>query len=350
MTRMIRFPVALLLAISMYTLCVPLGGQLARADAATDRAATPYYIEGIEALGRADYAHAVQALTNAIKADGENASYRRARGVALTLSESFADAITDLERAQRLDPNDMEARLWAAAAYRMSGDVAKGASLFTMRDLPHDYANMVYNVMAMEYWQSRYQGHYQDPQTKRQVQTSQPVREALPRCRPGICITKPRGRAAAAEVITAPRRRMPLVTATGPSRLRIWSNCVMTRRTIRSCAAIGRRRWSGREMRLKAREEFTPARCASDRSGVTDILAGHRRTSAPWRWATRAGRPGGCRVVLEAPGVWRNCGAALAKFAQPPLRGRCRSRSLSWLCRPMRNSASLWTMHWLCIA
>jgi hypothetical protein len=32
-----------------------------------------------------------------------------------------------------------------------------------MRDLPHDYANLVYNLMAMQYWQSRYQMNMREP-------------------------------------------------------------------------------------------------------------------------------------------------------------------------------------------
>jgi hypothetical protein len=161
------------------------------------------YIAGIEALERADYATAIPALTKAIAADGDNGSYHRARGVAYTLSESFADAITDLKRAQTIDPDDTEARLWIAAAYRMSGDVATGAANFTMRDLPHGYANMVYNVMAMEYWQSRYQGSYYDPATKQRVQASGAVKTLFPDAARAYAQRNRATGAAAAQVITA---------------------------------------------------------------------------------------------------------------------------------------------------
>ena len=176
--------------------------SFARAQTPAENAAAPY-IEGIEALDRADYPRAVQALTKAIADDSENASYRRARGVAYVLSESFPNAITDLERAQRLDANDTEARLWLAAAYRMSSDTAKGASLFTMRDLPHDYANMVYNLLAMQYWQSKYQGHYYDPATKRQVNASSPVKTLFPEAAHEYAQRNRATGAAAAEVITS---------------------------------------------------------------------------------------------------------------------------------------------------
>ena len=140
------------------------------------------YITGVDALTTADYPRAIHALTTAITADPDNPSYRRARGIANTLNESFPDAIIDLQRAQQINPNDTEARLWLAAAYRMSNDPAKGASLFTMRDLPHDYANLVYNLMAMQYWQSRYRGAYFDPTTHTSITTTSPIKTLFPDC------------------------------------------------------------------------------------------------------------------------------------------------------------------------
>ena len=269
---MIRFPGPFLLAIAACSLWSLLCGQLARADAPTDNAAASSYIEGIEALNRADFGHAVQALTQAINSDGDNASYRRARGVAYTLSESFADGIADLERAQRLDPNDMEARLWAAAAYRMSGDVAKGASLFTMRDLPHDYANMVYNLMAMQYWQSRYQGHYLDPSTKRQVQVNKPVKTLFADAARAYAQRNRATGAAAVEVITA---QMNDAIKQGD-----WCAALQDVVQLRTNAPDDPTlrgdwcgRWSERGTRWKcARSSLAP--CASRRSGPTDIWAG----------------------------------------------------------------------------
>jgi tetratricopeptide (TPR) repeat protein len=144
------------------------------------QAASGAYIEGIQALGAGNYPAAVQSLTRAIQADDSNADYLRARGVAYTLAENFPAAIADLDRAVRLRQEDREARLWLGAAYRMGGDPAKGAQYFTMSGVPADYANMVYNDMAMEYWQSRYQGGYYDKTQRRQVQTSQPVKRLFP--------------------------------------------------------------------------------------------------------------------------------------------------------------------------
>jgi len=180
---------------------LPLCGRMAQAQSPVQNG-TATYIEGIEALQAADFGNAVKALTRAIAADEENGSYRRARGVAYTLGESFDAAIADLDRAQRLDTGDTEARLWEAAAYRMSGDTAKGASLFTMRGLPHDYANLVYNLMAMQYWQSRYQGSYYDPATKRQVQTREPVKILFPDAAKAYGERNRATGAAAVEVIT----------------------------------------------------------------------------------------------------------------------------------------------------
>lgn len=99
------------------------------------------YVSGIEALAAGDHQKAVSDLGRAIAADEENAACHRARGVAHTLAENFPAAIADLERALRLDGKDQEAKLWLAAAYRMSGDPGKGASLFTFNGVPHDYAD-----------------------------------------------------------------------------------------------------------------------------------------------------------------------------------------------------------------
>src|SRR5262249_9448843 len=89
----------------------------------------------------------------AIEADDENPDFHTAWGVALTLAEKFPQAIRELQRSLRLRPGHRETRLWLGVAYRMSGDVAKGASNFTHGgDVPADYASFVYNEMAMEYW------------------------------------------------------------------------------------------------------------------------------------------------------------------------------------------------------
>ncbi len=152
----------------------------APAQSPASRAGAGDYIQGIQALNAGNYAQAVQSLSRAIQADDSNADFLRARGVAHTLAENFPLAIADLERALRLRQDDRETRLWLGSAYRMGGNPGKGAQYFGMANLPPDYANMVYNDMAMEYWQSRYNGSYYDKTQRRQVQTSQPVKRLFP--------------------------------------------------------------------------------------------------------------------------------------------------------------------------
>src|SRR5207237_892959 len=132
---------------------------------------------GIEHLESARWADAVAALTRALEADGDNAGYVVARGVAHTLAERFPQALTDLQRAGKLRNNFWEARLWLATAYRMSGDPAQGARHFLHGDMASkDYASLVYNEMAMEYWQSKFQGQFYDAATRMMVLAAEPVR------------------------------------------------------------------------------------------------------------------------------------------------------------------------------
>jgi len=147
-------------------------GEPAGGDVATS------YVEGIELLEAGDYKRAVEQFSQAIAANDENAEYHRARGVANTLAENFSAAIADLQRAMRLRDNDTETRVWLACAYRMGGDTAKGAQFFLInRSIPADYANMLYNEMAMAYWQSKTNGSYWDKETKSQIAVREPVKK-----------------------------------------------------------------------------------------------------------------------------------------------------------------------------
>lgn len=143
---------------------------------------TAAYVQGIQALRAGQYREAVEALGRALQAEDSNPDYLRARGVASTLAESFPAAIADLERALRLSNGaDREAKLWLATAYRMSGDPARGAQHFSMGGgVPKDYANLVYNLMGMQYWQSRTRGSYWDPVQGRNVPASAPVTHLFP--------------------------------------------------------------------------------------------------------------------------------------------------------------------------
>ncbi len=156
-------------------------GPESSGPAASPARGTSDYVEGIDALDAGDWKRAVASLSRALQADGDNSDYLRARGVAYTLAESFPEALADLQRALKLRPTDREAKLWLAAAYRMSGDPGKGAQHFSIGgEVPADYADMVYNRMAMDYWSSRYQGGYVDRKTHRRVEAKEPVKILFP--------------------------------------------------------------------------------------------------------------------------------------------------------------------------
>ncbi len=139
------------------------------------------YVDGIDALDAGDWKRAVASLSRALQADGDIADYLRARGVAHTLGENFPEAIADLQRALKLRPADREAKLWLAAAYRMSGDPGKGAQYFSIGgEVPAGYADLVYNEMAMAYWSSRYRGGYVDRKTRQRVEVKEPVKTLFP--------------------------------------------------------------------------------------------------------------------------------------------------------------------------
>jgi Tfp pilus assembly protein PilF len=132
------------------------------------------YLDGLEALEKAQWPAAAAAFTRAIEAEEENASYYTARGVAHTLAEKFPQALEDLERSLRLRPNHRETRLWLGVAYRMSGNPGQGAMHFTHgKEVPVDYASFVYNEMAMEYLRST--------QARRGQAAGAPARGKFPR-------------------------------------------------------------------------------------------------------------------------------------------------------------------------
>lgn len=138
------------------------------------------YVEGIEALRSGNFNEAAADLVKATAAGEENADYLRARGVAGVLTENFPQAITGLERAVKLRADDAEAKLWLAAAYLMNGDPAKGSMNFSFNGVPHNYADLVYNVMAMDYWSSRVNKTYYDRVQRRQVPVNEAVKTTFP--------------------------------------------------------------------------------------------------------------------------------------------------------------------------
>jgi tetratricopeptide (TPR) repeat protein len=85
------------------------------------------YLNGLDSLKASRWPDAVAAFSQCIQADEENSDYFTARGVAFVLSQQFPQAITDLQRAIRLQPDKWEAKCWLCAAYYMSGDAATGS-------------------------------------------------------------------------------------------------------------------------------------------------------------------------------------------------------------------------------
>src|SRR5689334_18858245 len=126
------------------------------------------YVDGLEALEGGDYRRAIDSLGRAIGADGDNADYHLARGVANTLAEQFPAAVIDLERAQRLRPTHRETMLWLKSAHQMANDEVfrnprtSGSCFVHGFDVPPGYAEVVCNRMALEYSNSRWHGSYYD--------------------------------------------------------------------------------------------------------------------------------------------------------------------------------------------
>ena len=85
------------------------------------------YLNGIDALKASKWPEAVAAFSKCIQADEESSDYFTARGVALVLSQQFPQAISDLQRAIRLRPDNWEAKCWLCAAYYMSGNAETGS-------------------------------------------------------------------------------------------------------------------------------------------------------------------------------------------------------------------------------
>lgn len=97
------------------------GLLVARAGAQDRTAAFGPYIDGLDALNEGRWPEAVAAFSRALEVNGDDPTFVLARGVAQVLTEQFAPALKDLERAQRLGLRGREATLWIYAAEAMSG-------------------------------------------------------------------------------------------------------------------------------------------------------------------------------------------------------------------------------------
>ena len=234
-----------------------LAGHSSASDDATSSAA---YLAGLESLAAGNVRQAAADFTRALAAKEGNADYLRARGVALTLAENFPAAIADLQRALRLQADDRDTRLWLAAACLMSGDPATGANYFSFAGLPHEYAELVYNQLALDYWSSRERGSVYDREQRRQVAVSGPVKKLFP---DAARLYAERHKAIGPEVTALVARRIQAALHRGD-----WAAALPDLRALRAAAPDDpalRRQWAGCLLGLgdayHARTEFTHALC-----------------------------------------------------------------------------------------
>ncbi len=148
-------------------------GFAARPHAATAVGVTEY-VAGIDLLDAGAYGGAVKALDRSIAADEQNSLYFRTRGVAYTLSQNFPKALADYRRALQLNPRDREAQLWMGATHTMNGEPSKGRFIYG-GDVDVHYAEIVYNQMANQYWESVTHGTYWDVNTNQRMKANGPV-------------------------------------------------------------------------------------------------------------------------------------------------------------------------------
>lgn len=218
------------------------------------------YVAGIESLAAGNFKQAIAEFTQALATNEENADALRARGVAQTLAENFPAAIADLKHALRLQANDHEAKLWLAAAYCMSGDPATGSSYFTFTGLPHEYAELVYNIVALDYWSSRDHGTYYDREQRQQVAVTAPVKKQFPEA---ARLYAERHKAAGAEASALVAQRVQAALQRGD-----WAAALPDLRILRRAApddAALRGQWASCLLGIgdayHAREEFTHTLC-----------------------------------------------------------------------------------------
>lgn len=282
------------------------------------------YVEGVEALESGDYRRAVELISRAIATDEENGDYLRARGVANTLAENFPAAVADLQRTLRLQGNDREAKLWLAAAYRMGGDPGKGSQYFSVSGVPPNYADMVYNVMAMDYWSSRTNGSYYDRELKRQVSVREPVKKLFPEAARTYAQRHKATGPAANKLIIA-RMRSAMARGDWPAALndlgvlrRMEQDDPTLRGDMAACLL-------GAGDALHAREEFTRALCILPlwgdgylgRAQAAAMIGDARRAGADLETAASLGaKTDDAKSKISRCAPPRAAGEAVAEFAR----------------------------------
>lgn len=110
------------------------------------------YTKGLQALQQGKPAEAIDALSEAVDADEENADFYTARGVARVLAEKLPEAAKDLERSLRLRPGHHETRMWLASGVAMGGEFDRDVTIYPVstddrhesfvRQASHDYGQL----------------------------------------------------------------------------------------------------------------------------------------------------------------------------------------------------------------
>ncbi len=101
------------------------------------------YLAGLDALEAGKFIDAAGQFEKAIDEDDENADFRIAYGVALTLAEKLPEAEKALNRAIKLSNNADEARLWLATALAMQGNFDKGTEIYPFAIARNEYVNNI---------------------------------------------------------------------------------------------------------------------------------------------------------------------------------------------------------------
>lgn len=171
-------------AIRLWVVLLFLCPGLARAADGVDA-----YLDGLDLLEAGKFAEAQAAFNKAIDADDENANYRIALGVALTLGEKLPEAEKVLDRALKLSNNDPEARLWMATAIAMQGDFQRGTTIFPFAVARDEYVNEI-RRMSHEYGQAEFalatarrngNNKWDVEYANQQLAAREPLRKTFPR-------------------------------------------------------------------------------------------------------------------------------------------------------------------------
>lgn len=113
------------------------------------------YLNGLDAIEAGKFEDAASGFQKAIDADDENADFRIAYGVALTLGEKLPEAEKALNRALKLSNNADEARLWLATCIAMQGDFTRGTDIYPFAIARNEYVNEI-RRMSHEYGQAAF--------------------------------------------------------------------------------------------------------------------------------------------------------------------------------------------------